>query len=117
MTSDSTQQFYIITEQDVLIECVSMSAAVLDLFAAYFAFDIAYPKQNTRDTQDTRDKQDTADTQDTTDTQDTADTQETRDTRDRADEQDKRDTQVNGHTHDTDEKPGKVEPQRKTTKQ
>ena len=38
-------QFFVCSEQDILLESKSVKDAIIDLIATYFVFDIAYPKQ------------------------------------------------------------------------
>ena len=45
LESDRGMQYYVTVEKEILTESEDMRGAVIDMFAAYFAFDIAYPKQ------------------------------------------------------------------------
>ena len=37
-------QFFVCSEQDILLESKSVQDAIIDLIATYYVFDIAYPK-------------------------------------------------------------------------
>lgn len=37
-------QFFVYSEQDILLESKSVKDAIIDLIATYYVFDIAYPK-------------------------------------------------------------------------
>ena len=41
---DETAQFYVCCEQGVLLEAKTVKDAIIDLIAAYYVFDITYPK-------------------------------------------------------------------------
>ena len=41
---DETAQFYVCCDQGVLLEAKMVKDAIIDLIAAYYVFDITYPK-------------------------------------------------------------------------
>ena len=41
---DETAQFYVCCEQGMLLEAKTVKDAIIDLTAAYYVFDITYPK-------------------------------------------------------------------------
>ena len=44
IAGDENAQFYVCSEQKIVLESSSMRDAVLDLMASYFVFDISYPR-------------------------------------------------------------------------
>ena len=44
IAGDENAQFYVYSEQKIVLESSSMRDAVLDLAASYFVFDISYPR-------------------------------------------------------------------------
>jgi len=44
LAGTETAQFFVCCEQSVLLESKTVRDAIIDLLAAYFTFDIAYPK-------------------------------------------------------------------------
>ena len=44
MPGEENAQFYVCCEQSALLESKTVADAVIDLLAAYFVFDISYPK-------------------------------------------------------------------------
>ena len=45
LTSDESKQFFVVAEKEILTESTSLKRALVDVIAAFFTFDMAYPKQ------------------------------------------------------------------------